>query len=221
MSPPRDGRTKHAAGRSPTPPYKMWNIGEVKRSCPDRRMSGFAVIDRESPGTVAHMWHVARSRTSPTSNRHRPPFPLSRRPAPSGETCTCSPILSRPVLAVSCPGPLCWRAACGDQPQVERPVRRHRVEPRARRRRRRLDDRGRVHVPQGDRRQCGSGARRVPTPKRGVNLGLILAVGAVTLQCSGFVHPTWHCANQNLQVDGLSFAVSPAHSKLRRDGYRK
>ena len=32
--------------------------------------------------------------------------------------------------------------------------------------------------------------------------------------------PTWHYANLNLQVDGLPLAVSAAHAKLRRDGYR-
>ena len=35
------------------------------------------------------------------------------------------------------------------------------------------------------------------------------------------VHPTWHCANPNLQVGGLSFAVGIAHAKVRRDGYRR
>jgi hypothetical protein len=34
------------------------------------------------------------------------------------------------------------------------------------------------------------------------------------------VHPTWHCTNPNVQVDGIPFAVGPVHAKIRRDGYR-
>ena len=35
------------------------------------------------------------------------------------------------------------------------------------------------------------------------------------------VHPTWHCANPNVQVTGLRVAVASTHAKLRRSGYGK
>ena len=35
------------------------------------------------------------------------------------------------------------------------------------------------------------------------------------------VHPTWHCANLNLQLSGMAFAVGGVHGKVRRDGYRR
>ena len=62
------------------------------------------------------------------------------------------------------------------------------------------------------RRRCsGAGdASRLPPPRQDSNL-----------REHRSVHPTWHCTNPNLQVDGLPFAVSRIHSKLRRDGYRR
>jgi hypothetical protein len=41
-----------------------------------------------------------------------------------------------------------------------------------------------------------------------------------TDQASDTRAPTWHCANPNLQVDGMPFAVGTVHAKIRRAGYR-
>ena len=57
---------------------------------------------------------------------------------------------------------------------------------------------------------------RVPRPP----CHLILWAQVKDIGRGSSVQPIRHCANLNVQVDGVAFAVGAAHARVRRDGYR-